>query len=119
MTAFTQALRDADKQVILSMFSPTQSWNVINTRSPIHMPTVVTQARLAEALNQEGPLHDSLLGAQPNNLRAFVTGEHSSPWTPKGPYQFAPETAPQGQVWIAWRQEADRWVVDTLAWPVN
>ena len=119
MTAFTQALRDANKQVILTMFSSTQSWNVINTRSPLHMPTVVSHARLAEALNQEGPLHDPLLGAHPNNLRAFVTGEHSAPWKARGPYQFAPEKAPQGQVWIAWRQEADRWVVDTVAWPVN
>jgi hypothetical protein len=115
MRAFARALRDRDRDGILRAFSTTRGWSAINTRSPVHLPTPVSHARLAQALDTPGALHDSVLGDQPGSLRSFA----SEDWQAHGPFQLAPAGVAPGLVWVAWRPEGEAWVIDTLAWPIN
>jgi hypothetical protein len=119
MAAFARALRDNDRDAILRAFSQGALWNAINTKSETMTPSRVSYEKLSEALNTEGPLRDSLVGDGDSSLRSYVTGARAKDWTPLNQYQFAPPGVAQGSVWIAWRPEADRWVVDTIAWPIR
>jgi hypothetical protein len=119
MDAFTRALRASDIERILQAFSQFTPWNALDTRSEMQSTSRVSYEKLSEALKSDGQLHDSFLGDRDTSLRCYVTGKHDKDWEPLNPYQFAPPGVAQGSVWIAWRQEAGRWVVDTLAWPMR
>jgi hypothetical protein len=64
-------------------------------------------------------LRDTILGTHDSSLRAYVSGAHAAPWSALSEFQFAPADVRSGEVWIAWRPEHDRWVVDTIAWPMK
>lgn len=119
MAAFARGLRDNDRDAILRAFSQDALWNAINTKSETMRPSRVSYEKLAEALNTEGALRTSLVGEGEGSLRTYVTGAHAKDWIPLNQYQFAPPAVAQGSVWIAWRPEAARWVIDTIAWPMR
>jgi hypothetical protein len=119
MESFVRALRDSDNDRILQAFSQFTVWNALNTKSEMQSTSRVSYEKLSEALKSEGELHDSFLGDRDTSLRSYVTGKHNQDWEALNPYQFAPPGVAQGSVWIAWRQEGGRWVVDTLAWPMR
>ena len=119
MAAFARALRDTDRDAILRAFSQVALWNAINTKSERMTPSRVSYEKLSDALNTEGPLRASLIGDGESSLRTYVTGTYAKDWTSLNQYQFAPVGVAQGSVWIAWRPEGDRWVVDTIAWPIR
>jgi hypothetical protein len=119
MESFTRALRDSDTDRILQSFSQFTPWNALNTKSEMQSTSRVSYEKLSEALKSAGELHDSFLGDRDTSLRSYVTGKHNQDWDAVSPYQFAPPGVAQGSVWIAWRQEGGRWVVDTLAWPMR
>ncbi len=119
MAAFARALRDSDRAAILRAFSKAALWNAINTKSETMTPSRVSYEKLSDALNTEGLLRASLVGDGDSSLRTYVSGAYAKDWTPLNQYQFAPAGVAQGSVWIAWRPEGDRWVVDTIAWPIR
>jgi hypothetical protein len=119
MTAFSGALRARDTQGFLNAFSQTQTWNALNTKSDGSPPARVSYERLAQALDSEGELRESLFGEKETSLRSYVSGVHETPWAAQSEFQFVPPGASRGLVWIAWRHEDERWVVDTIAWPLR
>lgn len=119
MGSFARALRDSDRDAILRAFSQVALWNAINTKSAAMVPSRVSYEKLSDALNTEGTLRASLVGEGESSLRTYVTGKYAKDWTPLNQYQFAPAGVSQGSVWIAWRPEGGRWVVDTIAWPIR
>jgi hypothetical protein len=119
MASFARALRESDREAFLRSFSQGALWNAINTKSQTMTPSRVSYEKLSDALNTEGLLRASLMGDGESSLRTYVTGAYAKDWTPLNQYQFAPAGVSHGSVWIAWRPEGDRWVVDTIAWPIR
>lgn len=120
MQALESALRDRDTGAVLRAFSQTQTWSALNTKAEGQPLSSVSYERLAQALESEGELRDTLLGQGETSLRTYVSGpELGAPWQALGEVQFAPAGVPKGRVWIAWRREGERWVVDTIAWPMR
>jgi hypothetical protein len=120
MRELTSALREGDVQGVLRAFSQTAPWSALNTKAESQPISRVSYERLVQAIESEGELRDTLLGQGETSLRSYVSGPlHGAAWTALSDVQFAPDGVPKGRVWIAWRREGERWVVDTIAWPMR
>ncbi|MET0390100.1 MAG: hypothetical protein ABW321_29280 [Polyangiales bacterium] len=119
MNTLTEALRRADTNQLLGCFSDTKPWTMFSTHGVVPADIKLTRAELAHALDTKSQVYAFLFSERPWALRAFAAPPHDAPWVAWNAHQFAPPGVKRGEVWIVWRQEAAKWVVDTLAWPIQ
>lgn len=118
MDSLTAALARGDTAAFLGACSRSTPLHILDTRAEGQPDAQVTYAELVDSLNTQGVMYEKLFGTGDKSLRTYAAAPRSVSWNALGPYQFAPAGVAVGRVWIAWRPEGARWVVDTIAWPL-
>jgi hypothetical protein len=118
MEELCDALRARDTAAFLRAFSRTQPFRDVDAAREGDPGKAVSYPKLARELAAKQGLYRALFGEErPDQLRRYVVGEYQGPWAATSEVRFVPRGLPEPRVWISWRAEADRWVVDAIARP--
>lgn len=126
MQGFLAAVRAGDSTAFLGSFSSERPWRyVLNadvaTPDTVHSSRTVAEvspARLRHDLATGGEYHSYFLDAGNRGLGSIgFYAEQGAEWRREGsrfiPWQDGEPANPS--VWVAWRQEGGRWVIDEIA----
>ena len=114
MAAFVTAVRARDRPQLAGFFPTTGKLVVVNTLEKPFERAAIAADRLARQLRPGGDLDDLLFGD--DGFRDYVTRDHRQRWRPRGT-TFVPPYATGPPVWLKWRREGERWVIDEIALP--
>ena len=114
-----RAVREEDTACFLDKFPGAGTWTILSTHAVVPADLRMTRAELAHELEAKGQMHSFMFGPRPWALRAFTVAPHDKPWQPVTDVQFGPPGVRRGEVLVAWRQEGAKWVVDSIAWPIQ
>jgi hypothetical protein len=125
MDTFLRALRDKDKDLLLSCFSRTHPFYLTSTEERSPKRAAFTYRALERGLNPGGDFIGFMFGGDhaDDSLAAFaVEGQAPLTWVATSPTRFVPATqaSPAGEkaiVSIKWTKHGGRFVVDEIATP--
>ena len=118
MQAFEASLRAQDTEGFLALFSQSRPWRAIDTLEPRPRSESVSYAQLKSDLEAKRGKFELLFDAGGDDcLRDYVVDFYAEPWTWLSPNKFAPHETDGQSVWVQWRKEEQRWVVEAIAMP--
>lgn len=119
MGRFLAALRNRDVEEFLSLFSRKKAWHYIGTLTRPVQVERVTYSQLERDLRRKSGWYEALIDAGPDDcFRNHVVASEGRPWVLKGKMTFVPPDAGNDMsVFVRWRKEGERWVVDAIAEP--
>jgi hypothetical protein len=108
MAAFVEAVRARARKRIPAFLCTTGRLRVLDTLEKPYRRATIRCDRLAE-------LDDLLFGD--DGLRDYVLMDGRKPWRPRGDHSYAPPYAIGDPIYVRWRREGERWVIDEIAMP--
>lgn len=120
MRRFVDALIAKDTAALADLFPREGRWTYLGTLTDPPLSSTHTGAELARDLAARRGLYGSLIeDADLDTFRDHAVRTQGRAWVPAGETRYAPPdmagAAPR--VFVAWRREAGRWVVDAIAEP--
>jgi hypothetical protein len=113
---FTASLRDKNTDHFMSLFSRERVWYDVNTLEGNRYKVKVTYQKLKEDIESKTGLYTALFDADGDDcLRDYTVTPYDKPWRWIGNNTFSPPDADERSIWIKWRFEKGRWVVDAIA----
>jgi hypothetical protein len=118
MAALVRAIHDRNVPRVLACFSRTKPWYVTTTGGKKALRSRYTFAQLETGLKDGGDFRGVLLGDDPDdNLRDQIEETGRRPWRARGPATFVPPDDDTVNVFVKWRTEGNRYVVEEIAFP--
>jgi hypothetical protein len=118
MDRFVVSLRSRDTKSFLGAFSLDKVWYDVNTLEGNQAKVSVTYKKLKRDLDSKTGFYTTIFDAEGDDcLRDYTMSPYDSPWKMTGPNTFSPPNADEKSVWVRWRTEKGRWVVDAIAQP--
>ena len=123
MDGFVAALRGDDPAALADYFPQRGEWTLLSTIGGPEARSQHTGAETRDALQTRTGLYDSLVESEGggDTLRDYAQMNGDRPWQATGPRQFVPQAVfddPQ-RLYVRWRQERERWVIDAIGVPFS
>lgn len=122
MQKFVIALRDKDIEGFADLFPRQSRWTYIGTITDPVQTSEYSHGALLNDLRQQTGLYESLYDADGDDtFRDYVMMTDGKPWIRSGENRFSPPGLPDmaTSVFVRWRREGQRWVVDAIAEPAS
>ncbi len=122
MQKFVKALHNKDINAFAALFSKNNNWNYVGTIITPVLTSEHTYAALIVDLRQKTGLYESLFDSGGDDtFRDYISMTDGKPWIRTGDHQFSPPDLPDihESVYVKWRYEGQRWVVDVIAEPAS
>jgi hypothetical protein len=121
MAKFVEALKNKDTDTFLTLFSQSTPWQYISTITDTPEVSIVKYAELARdlKLKDQSGWHEILFDASGDDcFRKYVMLDNGAPWKRINDVTFSPPGSdPNSRVYVKWRKEEGKWVIDTIAEP--
>ncbi len=119
MAGLLKALEDRDVDAFLRFFSQRKPWEFLGT---IGDPSEVDEVKfdnLAKDLRSKAGWYETLFdGGNFDCFRDHVSQTGGRKWTRVSEWKYVPPDGyGGGKVFVSWRREGDRWVVDKIGEP--
>lgn len=120
MNGFVKALQNQDLKRFVSYFPEQGNWRYIGTIvEPLQM-TESNRAELEKDLAERSGWYEVFFDAQGDDtFRDYVLMTKGDAWRLSSLNRFSPPDLPDmwNRVYVQWRREANRWVIDAIAEP--
>jgi hypothetical protein len=119
MDAFLDAIRQKDRQKLLTFFSTTRPFRYVGTITEPPLVAEVSFEQLRQDLERQGGWYDSLLGVDgEDSFRDWTTGDDSRGWNAAAGNRYVRMQADgKDSVYVEWQREGRRWVISAIAEP--
>lgn len=120
MRRFVSALVARDMDALARLFPREGHWTYLGTLNDPPLSSTHTGTELARDLAARRGLYGSLIeDADLDTFRDHAARTQGRDWVQVGEHRYAPPDmgGAEPRVFIAWRREAGRWVVDAIAEP--
>ncbi len=120
MNDFVGALRKKDLAALSAFFPENGVWTLQGTMGGPEMSSQHSGVEVREAMRTERGVYDALIDSEGDTLRDLVMeGPGTVPWTQLKPGFFVPRESSGEPIslYIRWRQELGRWVIDVIGVP--
>lgn len=118
MAAWVQALRDNDTAAFLGFFSETKPWRYLSTLPGEKHADVVSFQQLKSDLAKKRGWFEVLFDAGGDDVfRDHVLNDGGRPWCRWLLGFSPPDSDSRDDVFVRWRNEDGKWVIDVIAEP--
>jgi hypothetical protein len=120
MRRFVDALLAKDTEALATLFPREGRWTYLGTLTDPPLSSTHSGAELARDLAARRGLYGSLIeDADLDTFRDHAARTQGRDWVRVGETRYAPPdmAGAEPRVFVAWRREAGRWVVDAIAEP--
>jgi hypothetical protein len=120
MAEFVRALHAQDAESFLQCFSRKKGFLLTGTSDKPHDSMRFGYAKLEQGLKPGGDFVGILFGGEgDDNFRDYVEQSGAAAWRSKQPTVFVPPIEPSLPVFVRWRKEGGRFVVEEIAFPAG
>lgn len=120
MGFFVKALQDKNVDALLSCFSRKKGFLLTGTSDTPHDSMRFSYAKLEQGLKPGGDFVGILFGGEgDDNFRDYVAQTRGAAWQSKGPATFVPPADYSLPVFVRWKKEGKRFVVEEIAFPAG
>jgi hypothetical protein len=120
MAEFVRALHAKDAAAFLQCFSHKKGFLLTGTSDKPHDSMRFSYPKLEQGLKPGGDFVGILFGGEgDDNFRDYVEQSGGAAWRSKQPNVFVPPIEPSLPVFVRWRKEGKRFVVEEIAFPAG
>jgi hypothetical protein len=120
MAQFVRALQERNVESLLQCFSRKKSFFLTGTSSTPHDKSRFSYAQLETGMKPGGDFVGILFGGEgDDNFRDYVKETGGRAWRSKPAGIFVPPIDHNLTVFVRWRREGNRWVVEEIAFPAG
>lgn len=120
MDQFVRALADRDGDALLQCFSRKKGFLLTGTSDTPHDSMRFSYVQLEKGLKPGGDFVGILFGGEgDDNFRDYVEQTAGRAWRTKRPGVFIPPIEYSLPVFVRWRKEGKRYVVEEIAFPAG
>jgi len=121
MDAFAKALSMRDVDAFLSHFSRRRAFTLLGTIDEPYRAARIKYADLSRELHsgdRSQGWYAEFMGDEDESFALSVASAEHRPWKRVGKHKFVlPDDDANSRMFVVWRKEGPRWVIDTIAIP--
>ncbi|NNF16851.1 MAG: hypothetical protein HKN70_08880 [Gammaproteobacteria bacterium] len=120
MNRFVDVLREKNVDALAAFFPDEGVWTLRSTMDAPDMSSQHTATEVSNAMKTKRGVFDALIDSDGDTLRDIVLDSQGrSPWKQVQPGLFVPPDSQDDSldIYVKWRREAGRWVIDVIGVP--